>query len=221
MLKITIDDTQFNKDMRNVIQYSLGFFEGVKQGVPDFLRGTGASVVESLKQYIDANARVSPQLLHHVYEWSQSGSPNARLFDIDFIVSGDRVSFVSSFRQSSSIQKGSSTPFVDKARVMEAGIPVTIVPKRRVLAFQDDSGEQVFTSNPVTVANPGGNVSGEYERTFRSFFNSYFAQSYLQSAGILTYLRNPAAFDLGLSKRGGRSKGVAVGRNWIAKAGDL
>ena len=40
MLKLTIDDTQFKKDMKNIIQYSLGFFEAVKQGVPDFLRGT-------------------------------------------------------------------------------------------------------------------------------------------------------------------------------------
>lgn len=220
MLKLTIDDTQFNKDMRNIIQYSLGFFEGVKQGVPEFLRGVGASVVDNLRQYIDANARVSPQLLHHVYEWNQVGSPNSRLFDIDYVASGNIISFMSTFRQSSSIKPGSNVAFFDKARIMEQGIPVTIIPKRKVLAFDID-GKPVFTSKPVTVTNPGGDVAGEYERVFNSFFNTYFAQSYLESAGILAYLNNPTDFSVGMSKRGGRSKGVAVGRNWIAKAGRI
>jgi hypothetical protein len=220
MLKLTIDDTQFKKDMRNIIQYSFGFLEGIKQGVPDFLKGTGASAIESLRQYIDSNARVSPQLLHHVYEWNQAGSPNARLFDIDYIVSGDRVSFMSTFRQSTSIKPGSRVAFYDKARIMEDGMPVTIFPKRKVLAFESD-GETVFTQNPITVSNPGGNVAGEYERVFNSFFKTYFAQSYLDSAGILAYLNNPADFSMGMSKRGGRSRGVAVGRNWMAKAGRI
>lgn len=220
MLKLTIDDTQFKKDMRNIIQYSVGFFEGVKQGVPEFLRGVGASVVDNLKQYIDANARVSPQLMHHVYEWDQTGSPNARLFDIEYIASTNGISFMSTFKQSSSIKTGSKVSFFDKARIMENGIPVTIIPKRKVLSFDID-GNPVFTSKPVTVVNPGGNVAGEYEKVFNSFFNSYFAQSYLESAGILAYLNNPTDFSMGMSKRGGRSKGVAVGRNWIAKAGRI
>lgn len=220
MLRLTIDDVQFNKDMKSVIQYSMGFFEGVKQGVPEFLKGTGASLVEDLKQYIDANARVAPQLLHHVYEWSQTGSPNSRLFNIDYIASGNNISFISSFKQSASIRQGSRVPFFDKASIMEYGITVTIVPKKRVLAFEDD-GQQIFTSKPITVTNPGGNVAGEYERVFNSFFKSYFAQSYLQSAGILAYLSNPTDFAMGMSKRGGRSKGVAVGRNWMAKAGRI
>lgn len=220
MLRLVIDDANFNKEMKSIIEYSKGFFEGVKQGAPEFLRGLGSSVVENLKQYIDSNARVSPQLLHHVYEWSQTGSPNARLFDIDYAVSTNTISFISSFRQSSSIKEGSNVPFFDKARIMEDGIPVTIIPKKKVLAFNDD-GETVFTSKPVTVTNPGGDVAGEYERVFNSFFKSYFTQSYLESAGILAYLNNPTDFALGMSKRGGRSKGVAVGRNWIAKAGKL
>lgn len=220
MLNLTIDSTKFDKDMNSIIQYSLGFFEGVKQGTPAFLKGLGLSVLEDLKQYIDANARVNPSLLHHMYEWNETGSPNARLFDINVLATGNSVSFMSEFRQSSSIKSGSTVPFYDKARIMEEGTPVTIVPKRRVLAFED-SGETVFTSNPVTVQKPGGDVAGEFERVFRSFFTNYFTQSYIQSAGILAYLGSPTDFYNGLSTRSGRSKGVAVGRNWIAKAGDL
>lgn len=217
-LRLTIDTRQFDKDMKNVIQYSLGFFEGVKQGMPAFYKNFGVGVLEGLKTYIDANARVNPGLLHHVYEWSETGSPNARLFDIDFFVAGSGLSFNSTFRQSTSVKNGSNVPFYDKARIMEYGIPVTIVPRGRVLAFQD--GEQtVFTSNPVTVSNPGGNVSGEYERAFRSFFTNYFTQAFLQSSGILAYLSSPKDFDTNLTKRGGRAKGLSVGRAWVSKAG--
>lgn len=220
MLTLVIDDTKFNKDINNVIQYSLGFFEGVKQGTPSFLRNMGVEVLEALKQYIDSNARVNPELLHHVYEWHETGSPNARLFDIDFVSASNTISFFSDFRQSTSVKEGSNVAFEDKARIMEAGIPVTITPKSRVLSFEID-GEQVFTSKPVTVSNPGGQVAGEYERVFRSFFTNYFTQSYIQSAGILSYLSSPTDFSIGMSKSGGRSKGVSVGRSWISKAGNF
>lgn len=220
MLTLVIDDTKFNKDINNVIQYSLGFFEGVKQGTPSFLRNMGVEVLEALKQYIDSNARVNPELLHHVYEWHETGSPNARLFDIDFVSASNTISFFSDFRQSTSVKEGSNVAFEDKARIMEAGIPVTITPKSRVLSFEVD-GEQVFTSKPVTVSNPGGQVAGEYERVFRSFFTNYFTQSYIQSAGILSYLSSPTDFSIGMSKSGGRSKGVSVGRSWISKAGNF
>jgi hypothetical protein len=220
VLNLKIDSKQFDKDIRNVIQYSLGFFEGVKQGMPTFYKNFGVEVLEGLKSFIDSNARVNPELLHHVYEWNESGSPNARLFDIDFFVVGNGLSFNSSFRQSSSIKSGSNVPFYDKARIMEQGIPVTIVPKSRVLAFEDN-GETVFTTKPVTVSNPGGQVAGEYEKVFRSFFTNYFTQAFLQSSGILAYLSSPAEFSRGLSRNGGRSRGVATGRSWVSKAGNL
>lgn len=220
MLSLTIDTKQFDKDVKNIIQYSLGFFDGVKQGMPSFYKNFGLQVLEGLKTFIDSNARVNPELLHHMYEWNEVGSPDARLFDIDFYVVGNGLSFNSTFRQSTSIKNGSNVPFFDKARIMENGIPVTIVPKSKVLAFEDN-GETVFTSKPVTVDNPGGMVAGEYEKVFRSFFTNYFTQAFLQSSGILAYLSSPTEFTKGLSKNGGRSRGVSAGRSWMAKAGDL
>lgn len=218
MLKAKIDDSELKKDISNMIEYATGFLEGISSGAPDFLSETGISVIDALKQYIDSNARVSPQLLHHMYEWNQTGSPSSRLFDISYVVSGNTLSFMSTFRQSSSTKPGSYAAFYDKARIMEEGIPVTIVPKKKVLAFEDN-GEEVFTSKPINISNPGGNVSGEYEKVFNSFFTNYFTQSYLESSGILAYLKSPVDFVKNMSKRSGRSKGVAVGRNWIAKAG--
>lgn len=220
MIRVTMNNKKFAKDMDNIVNYALGFLDGVKQGYPSFLQQLGATMSEALKAYIDANARVNPQVLHHVYEWDKTGSPDARLYDIQYISNGAGLSFNSTFKQSSSIKSGSRVPFYDKARIMENGIPVTIVPKQRVLVFEQD-GETVFTTKPVRVSNPGGQVQGEYERVFNSFFSRYFTQSFLESSGIASYLRNPVDFKKNFSsgKRGGRTLGVSVGQSWIAKAG--
>jgi hypothetical protein len=220
MYRVTVNSKQFNRDMNNIVNYSLGFLQGVKQGYPSFLQQLGATMSEALKAYIDANARVNPQVLHHVYEWDRVGSPDARLYDIQYVSTGAGLSINSTFRQSSSIKNGSKTPFYDKARIMENGIPVTIVPKQKALAFEQD-GEIVFTTKPVRVSNPGGQVQGEYERVFDSFFSRYFTQSFLESSGIASYLRSPVDFKKNFSagKRGGRTVGLSVGQSWITKAG--
>lgn len=219
---ITINSAAFNRDMDNIINYAIGYLEGVKAGKKTFLDSLGASAIETLKQYIDANARMSPEMLHHVYEWNQVGSPAARLFDITYTVSNLGLSLKSSFSQSSSIKSGSKVPFYDKARIMENGIPVTIRPKpSKVLAFEVD-GEQVFTKNPVDVDKPGGNsVEGGFEKAFDSFFNNYFSQSFLRSSGIAQYLESPTLFkkNLAAGKRGGKLVGYNTGFRWIANAG--
>lgn len=220
MISVKVNNKKFAKDMNNLMGYSIGFITGIKRGQGLFLKSFGATVVEAMKQYVDSNARVSPQLLHHMYEWNETGSPGARLFDIKYSVTGVGLSIDSSFKQSKSIKSGSQVPFYDKARIMEQGVPVTITPKNKVLAFTID-GEDVFTSKPVIVDNPGGNVKGEYERVFNSFFSMYFKQSFLASTGILQYLENPVDFARNFSKgkRGGYSLGLEVGKQWIAKAG--
>jgi hypothetical protein len=220
MIAIKVNNKKFKKDSKNLIGYSLGFLTGVKRGQGVFLKGFGATVIEALKNYIDSNARVSPQLLHHMYEWNETGSPEARLFNITYSVTGVGLSVNSSFKQSTSIKQGSRVPFYDKAKIMENGIPVTIIPKNKVLAFSVE-GEDVFTSSPVTVENPGGPVEGQYERVFDSFFNAYFKQSFLASTGILQYLENPIDFKANFSrgKNGGYALGLSVGRQWMSKAG--
>lgn len=219
MLKL--DSRQFAKDMNNIINYSMGFLDGVKNGKKVFLDNLGANTIELMKQYIDTNARVNPEMLHHIYEWNRTGSPDARLYDLNYSVGANGLSIRSSFRQSTSFQDGSKTPFYDKARIMEYGIPVTIKPKNaKVLAFKAD-GEEVFTPNQVTVLNPGGQlVEGGFEKIFESFFQ-YFSQAFLQNSGLTKYLENPVAYKQNLQKgkTGGRSVGKAVGFGWIANAG--
>ncbi len=218
----TFNSNQFKKDMNNIVNYSIGFLEGVHRGKTVFLKTLGMQTVELMKEFIDSNARVNPQMLHHIYEWNMTGSPDARLYDISYTTSNLGLSFKSSFSQSTSIKNGSRVPFYDKARIMEQGIPVTIRPKvAQVLAF-DDNGEQVFTRGPVQVMNPGGTeVEGGFEKVFDMFFNKYFSQAFLRTSGIAQYLENPLIYKKNLSagKKMGKAKGVSTGYRWIANAG--
>jgi hypothetical protein len=221
-MKSVVNDTKFMRDMKNIMDYSIGFVDGVERGKTKFLDGLGKSSIEAIKEYIDTMARVDNQMLHHVYEWNQVGSPEARLFDINYVAKQNGLSMSSTFRQSTSIKNGSKAPFYDKARIMENGIPVTIKPvTAKVLAF-DDNGEKIFTKGPVSIDKPGGPmVAGSFEKTFDYFFQTYFSQVFLYSSGIIDYLKNPVVFksNLKAGKSGGRSTGLSTGYRWIANAG--
>ena len=216
------DSAKFAKEMDNLMKYSIGYLEGIQAGKQVMLRNLGMSIKEVLESYVDANARANPELLHHVYEWSMTGSPSARLFDIRFTVSNLGLSFMSEFSQSTSIKEGSRVPFAEKAKVMESGASVIITPRAsQVLAFEDD-GQTVFTRSPVRVDSPGGSQTTKgFEKTFDSFFNQYFTQSFLRASGIGDYLRNPISYkkNLASGKRGGRATGYSTGYRWIANVG--
>jgi hypothetical protein len=220
MISLSFDQKQFQKEMDNIIQYSLGYIQGIESGKSVFYKNFGKSVIDVMKQYIDSIARVDSQMLHHVYEWNQTGSPDARLFDLEYVVAGNGISIGSTFRQSLSVKGGSTTPFYNKAKIMEDGSPVTIKPKKKVLAFEQN-GETVFTQKPVTINNPGGEeVQGGFARTVDSFMQ-YFSQSYLDRSGLASYLSSPTAYkkNLAAGKARGRSAGYATGYEWIVKAG--
>lgn len=216
-MKVSLDSRAFEREMNNIIQYSFGFLEGAQKGKTKFLESLGKETIKVLKQYIDSNARISPTTLHHVYEWYRTGSPAARLFDIDYTVSNLGLSIKSTFRQSTSIQNGSTVPFYNKANIMENGIPVTIRPRRaQALKFQID-GEDIFSKSPVTVNNPGGNTEKGFERVFDTFMSKYFTQSFLRNSGIIDNIKNPVSYkkNLNAGKKFGKSSGVQVGYRWI------
>jgi hypothetical protein len=219
---IKMDGTQFIKDMNNIIKYSEGFLEGVKRGKAQMLSNVGKASVEVIKQYVDSSARVNPAALHHVYEWYQVGSPEARLFDIVYSVNGAGLSIRSQFTQSTVIKNGSNVPFYDKARIMEAGLSITIKPKSATVLSFDVNGEQVFSKGPITVNEPGGSeVQGSFEATFDAFMRGYFSQAFLSSSGILAKLNDISIFKKNLSsgKRSGKQKGIETGYRWITSVG--
>lgn len=218
---VSLNYKAFNKTMQNIADYSLGFIDGVNKGKKVFLRNLGEGVIAAMGQYIDANARMDKDALHHVYEWYRTGSPDARLFNLNYTVSNLGLSINSTFRQSNSISDERSQPFYDKARIMENGIPVSIKPKQSSALVFEDGGETVFVRRTINVRYPGGpEVVGSYERTFDMFMKFYFKQSFLRASGLLDYLEKPTVYKKNLSKGQlrGKSEGVKTGYTWIANA---
>jgi hypothetical protein len=220
MISVKINDKHLMRDLNNIIEYSFGFLEGINKGKRVFLDNLGKDVTEMVKEFVDSSARVNPSRLHHIYEWYQTGSPEARLFDINYTVSNLGLSFKSTLSQSRSIKDGSTTPFYDKARIMEEGIPVTIVPvKAKVLNFEVN-GEEVFTKGPVIVDNPGGNTQAGFESTVDQFFSQYFSQAFLRKSGAMSELENAQIYknNFAAGSRQGRGKGIETGYRWIVNA---
>ena len=217
-MQVKFDDKKFMKKMNNIVDYSFGFFDGVEKGKTVFLNNLGKETVEALKMFVDANAKMDPMSMHHVYEWGKVGMASKRLFEVDHTVSNLGLSIRSNFKQSTSIKQGSSVPFYNKARIMEYGQPVVIKPRNvSVLSF-DVGGEQIFTKNPVNVSNPGGDwVQGSYEKTFDNFMNYYFKQTFLRASGIYDHLSNPRVYksNLRAGSNLGKTKGREIGYRWI------
>jgi hypothetical protein len=224
LISVRFDDRIFYKDLSNILGYSEGFLIGAELGKGKLAESIARNAIDIFKDFVDQNARVDNQLYHHIYEWYQVGNPEARLFDINYTTKDGGISFNGTFSQSRSLSKNSTTPFYNKAEIMERGIPITIRPvNASVLSFNVD-GEQVFTPNQVTIENPGGShVMGSFERIFDLFFKQYFRQSVLDMTGITKYLSNAKAYkdNFKSAKTGGKARGVEVGYNWITKAGDL
>jgi len=220
-MRIRLNTLAFEKQLDNLVDYSLGFLEGAESGKKIFLDNLGKGTVEALKLYIDAMARSNPQSLHHVYEWYKTGNRDGRLFDVQYRVSNIGLSIDSSFRQSSSIQSGSYEPFYNKAKIMENGVPVVIRPKgNNPLVFQDN-GVTVFTKKTIVNQFPGGKeVQGSYEQTFDTFITKYFAQSFLTSTGLYDYLSNPQIYKKNFNAgiKIGKSVGQSTGFRWITNA---
>jgi hypothetical protein len=199
----------------------MGFLDGVENGKRVFLKNLGAGTIQAMAAYVDVSAKGNPNALHHVYEWYQTGSPSARLFDIDYTVSNLGLTFNSKFRQSRTLKEDSNVPFYNKASIMENGVPVTITPKKSSVLVFEQGGETIFTKNPVTVRNPGGDyVAGSFERTIDEFILKYFKQSFLRASGIYDYIKKPVLYkkNFKAGSKIGKSKGVDTGFRWIANA---
>ena len=218
MITVDFNDSKFFKDMNNAVAYATGFLDGTKLGKQSMLENFGESLKEIVGQFIDSNARVDPASLHHVYEWYETGNPGARLFDISYIAKAGGLTINGTLTQSSSLSSGSTSPFYNKARIMESGTPVTISPKRASVLRFEDGGQEVFTKGPITVSNPGGDsVAGSFNDAFKTFFETYASQSLLQISGLYDQLKTPVEFSNSFASgvRGGRSVGVSAGIKYI------
>jgi hypothetical protein len=70
-VRVTTTTKSFEKQMNNIVNYSMGFIDGVQKGKTDFLKALGQATITSMGQYVDAQARSNPAALHHIYEWNK------------------------------------------------------------------------------------------------------------------------------------------------------
>lgn len=221
MLSVKVDARKLNKILENASSYSYGFLDGIELGQQEFNKRLGEFTVEALYKYIDSRAKANPQRLHHVYEWGQTGNPSARLFNFTYRPYKSSIRFTGNFLPSSSINEGSTEPFVNKAKVMEDQIQLVITPRDSAyLAFEVD-GEMVFTTNTIYIDHPGGDeVSGSFGNAVEDFFNNYFNLGLLRP--LLNDLKTAEEFSEMFSsgaRSGGRSAGTKAGKKYMTKTG--
>lgn len=220
MIRTRIDNKEINQLLGNAVKFSYGFLEGVDTNQIIFNQHLANFTETALGQYVDSQARMNPQALHHVYEWGAVGSEGARLFVFSSKASKRVIHIEGKFLTSTSVPDNGTEPFADKAEIMENGISVTISPKNSdVLAFESD-GEMVFTRNDIYVAHPGGDeVAGSFGRVVDDFFNNYFSNHLLKP--FIAELGNPRAFAQYFPEgtKTGRAAGTKASIQYLETAG--
>jgi len=212
-MTITMDTSELDRILKNTAAFCDGFIAGSEAGLPQLLAEIGEVVHEALGLWMDSMAAGNHAALHHVYEWYQTGSAGARLFDYDYSVGGNTIVFVGETQSSSSVPNRAPWPFYNKADVMESGGGVTIYPVNVTYLHWDD----FYTTGPVHVKNSGGAATtGSWVRYTEKFFYEYVSQGLLATmlAELQTadeFLASFAAGALG----GGFGAGQAAGMKWI------
>ena len=216
MIKVKINNAQLDKTLKNVVEYSDGFFKGIDMKKIDFNNEVANFTSVALGKYIDAQARMNPLKLHHVYEWGKAGNQASRLFEFDTKVSGKTISFTGKFLPSKSISNTSSEPFIDKANVMENSIQVVIEPKNSDVLVFENNGETVFTTNTIYIDHPGGDeVAGSFGDTVNDFFENYFTNGLL--APLIKKLSTAKEFTASFSSgaKSGSNIGIRAGKEYL------
>ncbi len=142
-------------------------------------------------EFIDSQARVKPRSLHHVYEWRQTGDSSARLFKLNkFNQDGLGFSISYEFMPSktfASTEGNRRHVFINKASVMEAGMPLKIAPRHSKRLVFETNGYTVFMPKgaSVTVKRPGGvGVKNSFMMTYSRFFKSNLVNISIRNSGF-------------------------------------
>ena len=142
--------------------------------------------------YIDSQARINPKSLHHVYEWNKVGNKGSRLFSMS-MASANGLSFkiTSNFLPSKSSVPNNFAKrrhvFINKASVMEAGMPLVIRPKSAErLVFETSTGVVYMPKGAsVTVTRPGGGkATGRFKIAYAQFFTGNLVNLSIKKSGF-------------------------------------
>ena len=216
MFRVKFNSLELNRILKNTVNYSDGYLRGIQETKSTFYKELAECVVDTLNDYVDSQARIDPEKLHHVYEWNMLGKESGRLFEFKSIPLKNGIRIDGKFLKSTTISPNSNEPFADKAYVMENAITVEISPKNSdVLVFE--SGDQtVFTANTIYVEHPGGpHVENGFGDTINNFFEHYFTYTVLQP--MLMKLSRPIEYEkyFVAGTKVGRSMGVAAGKEYL------
>lgn len=143
-------------------------------------------------EYIDSLARAKPKSLHHVYEWNKSGNKNARLFKLNRLEEEGlsfkvNYEFLPSRSMVPSKNAKRSHTFINKASVMEKGLPLTIRPKNAQRLVFEYNGDTVFmpAGAAVTVKRPGGAAArNQFSLAHSRFFSGQLVNSSIKRSGF-------------------------------------
>lgn len=149
-------------------------------------------IEEDFGNYIDAKARIKPKSLHHVYEWRKTGQTSARLFNL-YMLPSNTLSFKLDYQLlpsksfvTNNISK-KAYKFVDKAKIIESGTPVTISPRSSKRLVFKINNEIVFMGEgvSVTVKNPGGTAAkNQFKLAYSHFFSGGLVSQSIKKSGF-------------------------------------
>lgn len=144
-------------------------------------------------EYIDSLARSRPKSLHHVYEWGKTGNKTARLFQIKKL-SQEGLSFKIGYEFKPSKSFVPSTEkskrrhvFVDKASIMEKGIPLIVSPRYAERLVFESNGATVFMpkGKSVKINRPGGKAAtNQFSLAYGKFFSTQLVNNSIKRSGI-------------------------------------
>jgi hypothetical protein len=221
LMLVKFDSSDIDRRLKNSVDYSYGFLDGVEMDKVNFMRFLGGFVAEGLNKYIDSKARMHPNSLHHVYEPNMVGNDGGRLFKFNVVATKNKINFIGSFLPSKGISDTSKEPFVDKANIMENGIAITITPRNSDVLVFEDEGETVFVNTAIVIEHPGGDeVAGAFGEAVNDFFEQYLTNALLSP--LIKDLSTADEFLSGFSS-GGRGAGVKAGRQYlsVSKIGEI
>lgn len=221
-MKVTYDTKDFLQKITGVIEYSQGFLDSAKENREVLSKGLAELSIDAFYEYLDGLARMHPGMLHHVYEWGMVGDPFSRLVELKTTVSQKRVTISSDFLESQSTSSTSNTPFYEKARIMEEGIPVVVNEVEAKALFFEIDGEEFFRVGPIFIANPGGsNTRGSFLKAFEDFYGKYFQEVFLQSIRFYSHFSNPKEYAKFIKSASRSKNSYSVGRkaalSWIQR----
>ena len=142
--------------------------------------------------YLDAQARMNPKSLHHMYEWNKTGNKTSRLFKLkDLSTDGLSFKITSEFLPSKSVVPNKFSKrrhvFVNKASIVEAGMPLVIRPKSAErLVFETSTGVVYMPKGAsVTVTRPGGGkATGRFQIAYAQFFTGNLVNASIKKSGF-------------------------------------